>query len=41
MGLAMSEGCLWWVNCLSPDLVERLEVVQALEEMLKEPRWPE
>ncbi len=36
MGLAMSEDCLWLVNCLSLGLVERLEVVQALEEALVE-----
>ncbi len=41
MGLAMSEGCLWLVNCLSLGLVERLEAVQALEELLEEQRWQE
>jgi hypothetical protein len=40
MGLAMSEDCLRGVNRLSPDLVEQLEVVQALEELLEQ-RWPE
>ncbi len=34
--LAMSVGCLWQVNCLSPGLVARLEVVQVLEELLEE-----
>jgi hypothetical protein len=41
MVLAMSEDCLWWVNRLSPGLVERLEVVQVLEEPLEEQCWPE
>jgi hypothetical protein len=37
----MSVGCLWQVNCLSPGLVERLEVLQVLEELLEEQRWLE
>jgi hypothetical protein len=36
----MSEDCLWGVNRLSLGLEERLEAVQALEE-LEEQCWPE
>ncbi len=41
MVLAMSVGCLWQLNRLCPGLVERLEVVQVLEELLEEQRWLE
>ena len=36
MVLAMSVDCLWLANCMSLGLVERLEAVQALEELLEE-----
>jgi hypothetical protein len=41
MGLAMSADCLWLANRLSLGSVERLEAVQALEELLEEQCWPE
>ncbi len=41
MVLAMSEDCLLLVTCLSLCLLERLEVVQALEEALEEQGWLE
>jgi len=41
MALAMSVDYSWQVNHLSLCLVERLGVVQALEELLEEQCWLE
>jgi hypothetical protein len=41
MVLAMSVDCLWQATCLELSLLGRLEVVQALEELLEEQCWQE